>query len=101
MRSILVSAPHVKVHQVCRLDDRLAAHMDGLAASGEYGSKLAATALERPGRGEAFSAALRSIENRDVPRRIRMRSARRLRSLACDLSVLGTDRRLGFLPVGA
>ena len=65
-RTFLVSAPHVKLHQLRRLDDRLAAHLDGLAVAGEYGSKLAAAALERPGRGEAFTATVRAIEDRDV-----------------------------------
>jgi uncharacterized protein (TIGR02270 family) len=65
-RTFLVSAPHVKLHLLRRLDDRLAAHMDGLAIAGEYGSKLAATELERPGRGEAFTATVRAIEDRDV-----------------------------------
>jgi uncharacterized protein (TIGR02270 family) len=65
-RTFLASAPHVKLHQLGRLDDRLAAHLDGLAVAGEYGSKLAAAALERPGRGEAFTATVRAIEDRDV-----------------------------------
>jgi uncharacterized protein (TIGR02270 family) len=65
-RTFLVSAPHVKLHQLRRLDDRLAAHLDGLAVAGDYGSKLAATALESPGRGEAFTATVRAIEDRDV-----------------------------------
>ena len=65
-RTFLVSAPHVKLHQLRRLDDRLAAHLDGLAVAGEFGSKLAAAALERPGRGEAFTATVRAIEDRDV-----------------------------------
>ena len=65
-RSVLVSAPHVKLHQLRRLDDRLAAHLDGLAVAGEYGSKLAAAALDRPGRGEVFTATVRAIEDRDV-----------------------------------
>ncbi len=65
-RTFLVSGPHVKLHQLGRLDDRLAAHLDGLAVAGEYGSKLAATALVNPGRGEAFAAAVRAIEGRDV-----------------------------------
>lgn len=66
IRSVLVSAPHVKLHQLRRLDDRLAAHLDGLAVAGEYGSKLAAAALDRPGRGEVFTATVRAIEDRDV-----------------------------------
>jgi uncharacterized protein (TIGR02270 family) len=65
-RTFLVTAPHVKLHQLGRLDDRLAAHLDGLAVAGEYGSKLAATALESPGRGEAFTSTVRAIEDRDV-----------------------------------
>ncbi len=65
-RTYLVSAPHVKLHQLGRLDDRLAAHLDGLAVAGEYGSKLAAAALERQGRSEAFTATVRAIEDRDV-----------------------------------
>lgn len=35
MRSNLVSAPHVKLRHLRRLDDRLAAHLDGLAVAGE------------------------------------------------------------------
>ena len=65
-RSVLVSAPHVKLHQLRRLDDRLAAHLDGLAVAGEYGSQLASAALDRPGRGEVFTATVRAIEDRDV-----------------------------------
>jgi uncharacterized protein (TIGR02270 family) len=65
-RSFLVAAPYVKLHQQRRLDDRLAAHLDGLEVAGEYGSKLAAAALERPGRGEAFTATVRAIQDRDV-----------------------------------
>jgi uncharacterized protein (TIGR02270 family) len=65
-RTFLACAPQVKLHQLRRLDDRLAAHLDGLAIAGEYGSKQAATALRRPGRGEAFTATVRAIEDRDV-----------------------------------
>jgi uncharacterized protein (TIGR02270 family) len=65
-RTVLVSAPHVKLHLLRRLDDRLAAHLDGLAVAGECGSTLAASALESPGRGEAFTATVRAIEDRDA-----------------------------------
>ncbi len=65
-RSYLVSAPHVKLHQLRRPDDRLAAHLDGLAVAGEYGSKLATAALEKLGPGETFTAAVRAIEDRDA-----------------------------------
>ncbi len=65
-RSALVSGPHVRLHQLGRLDDRLAAHLDGLAVAGDYGTKMAVAALERPGRGEAFTATVRAIEDGDV-----------------------------------
>ena len=65
-RSYLVSAPHVRLHHLRRLDDRLAAHLDGLAVAGEYGSKLTTAALENPGSGETFTAAVRAIEDRNA-----------------------------------
>lgn len=68
VRSVLLSAPHVKLHHLRRLDDRLAAHLDGLAVAGEYGSKLCVAALETPGVGEAFAATVRAIEDKDTQR---------------------------------
>jgi uncharacterized protein (TIGR02270 family) len=63
---MLVSAPHVKLHQLRRLDERMAAHLDGLAIAGQYGSKLAGSAIERSGREEVFTAMVLAIEDRDV-----------------------------------
>jgi uncharacterized protein (TIGR02270 family) len=68
MRSVLVSAPHVKLHHLRRLDDRLAAHLDGLAVAGEYGSNVCEAALESPGIGEVFAATVRAIEEKDERR---------------------------------
>jgi uncharacterized protein (TIGR02270 family) len=68
MRSVLVSAPHVKLHHLRRLDDRLAAHLDGLAVAGEYGSSVCEAALEAPGAGEVFTATVRAIEEKDDQR---------------------------------
>jgi uncharacterized protein (TIGR02270 family) len=67
VRSVLVAAPHVKLHHLRRLDDRIAAHLDGLAVAGEYGSKLCMAALETPGVGEVFAATVRAIEEKDAP----------------------------------
>jgi uncharacterized protein (TIGR02270 family) len=66
MRSVLVRAPHVKLHQLGRLDERIAAHLDGLAVAGAYGRRLLQTALAEPGAGEMFAAAVRAIEDRDA-----------------------------------
>ena len=68
VRSILASAPHVKLSHLRRLDDRLAAHLDGLAVAGEFGSGLCEAALESPGVGEVFAATVRAIEEKDERR---------------------------------
>jgi uncharacterized protein (TIGR02270 family) len=68
MRSVLASAPHVKLRQLCRLDDRLAAHLDGLAVAGGYGFSICEAALESPGVGEVFAASVRAIEEKDERR---------------------------------
>ncbi len=60
-----VSAPHVKLHHLRRIDDRIAAHLDGLAVAGEYGSKVCEAALESVGIGEVFTAVIRAIEEKD------------------------------------
>lgn len=68
MRSNLASAPHVKLRHLRRLDDRLAAHLDGLAVAGEYGSNVCEAALESPGIGEVFAATVRAIMEKDERR---------------------------------
>jgi uncharacterized protein (TIGR02270 family) len=66
-RSVLTSAPHVKLHQLRRLDDRIAAHLDGVAVAGEFGWKLCETALENPSKGTVFAATERAIEDKNLP----------------------------------
>lgn len=68
VRSVLVRAPHVRLLQLGRLDERIAAHLDGVAVAGAYGTQLATQALERPGAGEVFVATLGAIEERDADR---------------------------------
>ena len=61
---MLASAPHVKLHQLRRLDDRIAAHLDGVAVAGEFGWKLCEAALENPSKGTVFVATERAIEDK-------------------------------------
>jgi uncharacterized protein (TIGR02270 family) len=68
VRSVLVRAPHVGLLHLGRLDERIAAHLDGIAVAAEYGTRLAQQALERPGSGEVFVATVRAIEDRDAQR---------------------------------
>jgi uncharacterized protein (TIGR02270 family) len=65
VRSVLVRAPHVGLLHLGRLDERIAAHLDGLAVAGDYGTKLCVAALERPGCGEVFALAVRALESRN------------------------------------
>lgn len=65
VRSVLVRAPHVGLLRLGRLDERLAAHLDGLAVAGPAGKALCLAALERPGAGEVFALAVRALEEGD------------------------------------
>lgn len=64
-RSLLVRAPHVRLHQLQRLDERIAASLDGLAVAGESGQALCRAALDDPTTGAIFAATVQAIEHRD------------------------------------
>jgi uncharacterized protein (TIGR02270 family) len=66
LRSVLVRAPHVTLRLLGRLDERLAAHLDGVRVAGDYGAARCREALERPGCGEVFAAAVTAIERGDL-----------------------------------
>lgn len=66
VRSVLVRAPHVGLLHLARLDERIAAHLDGLAVAGRHGDALLLAALERPGTGEVFALAVRALQSRNV-----------------------------------
>jgi uncharacterized protein (TIGR02270 family) len=63
---VLVRAPHVKLLHLGRTDERLAAHLDGLAVAGAEAVSMARSALANPGVGEIFTCAVLAIEQRDV-----------------------------------
>ncbi len=67
-RAVLVRSPHVKVHHLARIDERIAAHLDGLAVAGEFGATRCRAALETPGTGEVFAAAVGAIASKDPAR---------------------------------
>ena len=64
-RSVLVRAPHVRMLNLQRLDERLAAHLDGLSESGRLSRELCAVALASPGVGEVFAATSTALEDKD------------------------------------
>ena len=65
VRSVLVAAPHVRLLHLGRLDERIAAHLDGVAVASAHGKDLARRELERPGPGPLFVAAVRALEDGD------------------------------------
>lgn len=67
-RSVLVRAPHVRLHHLRRLDDRLAAHLDGLAIAGDSGWQHCEAALATPGAGELFAAGVMALTARHAAR---------------------------------
>lgn len=68
LRAILVRAPQVRLRELARLDERIEAHLDGLAVAGALGTEFAYRALQRAGTGEVFVATVRAIEDRDEHR---------------------------------
>ncbi|WP_229882813.1 TIGR02270 family protein [Pseudorhodoferax aquiterrae] len=66
VRSVLVRAPHVRLLQLGRLDERLDAHLDGLAVAGAEGLARAQVALEQCGCGEVFTAFAAALQARDA-----------------------------------
>jgi len=68
VRSTLAHAPHVRLRHLERLDERIAAHLDGIAVAGEYGAALSRRALDPPGTGSVFTATVLAIESRDPAR---------------------------------
>ena len=67
-RSVLVRAPHVKLLHLARLDERIAAHLDGLVVAGEMGTALCDEGLASPSRGTVFVAASLAIHRGDGAR---------------------------------
>ncbi|MEN9365830.1 MAG: hypothetical protein RL489_188 [Pseudomonadota bacterium] len=66
VRSVLLRSPHVQLHRLQRLDDRIAAHLDGIAVAGDFGLKICLEALDIPSAGAVFASAVRALELKDV-----------------------------------
>jgi uncharacterized protein (TIGR02270 family) len=65
MRSVLVRAPHVELHRLRRLDDRLAAHLDGLAVAGEAARRLLNETLANPSAAALFTCTVLALDSGD------------------------------------
>ena len=65
-RSFQLCGPQIKLRQLGQFDDRLAAHLDGLAVAEKYGFNLAVAALEKLGSAQAFVVTIRLIEDQNI-----------------------------------
>jgi uncharacterized protein (TIGR02270 family) len=63
LRDRAVEAPQFRLNDLARLDERLAANIDGLRVAAEEGWKLSLAALGDPEPGAFFTAALLAIES--------------------------------------
>ncbi len=68
VRSVLVRGPHVRLLHLARLDERIAAHIDGIAVAGAYGAELCNAALAPADTGSMFAALVGSIEGGQAAR---------------------------------
>lgn len=64
-RSLVLRAPQLSLFFLARHDERIRAHLDGLAVAGDVGFRMAQEALEEPGVGSMFVLAVAAIERRD------------------------------------
>ncbi|MBP7148224.1 MAG: TIGR02270 family protein [Acidobacteria bacterium] len=62
-------APHFRLADIARLDERVEAHLDGLRIAGDHGWRLCARALELGEPGETFTAAALAFAAGDAGRR--------------------------------
>ncbi|HEX5357227.1 MAG TPA: hypothetical protein VFW93_13495 [Aquabacterium sp.] len=67
IRAVLLRAPHVQLHRLARLDERILAHLDGLAESGEAGTVALQAMLEAPTPGAVFALAVVALQGRQAP----------------------------------
>jgi uncharacterized protein (TIGR02270 family) len=64
IRHTLVAGGRGAMGDLARLDDRIAAHLDGLTVAGVHAWRFCEAALEAPSAGAVFATAIRTIEER-------------------------------------
>lgn len=65
-RAVLLRAPHAQLHRLRRMDDRIAAHLDGIAVAGEAGLKLLESASAELSLGALFALSVQALQCRDA-----------------------------------
>lgn len=67
VRSVLLRSPHVQLHRLRRLDERIAGHLDGVGVAGSAGLDALEAALESPTPGAVFALAVCALQGRHAP----------------------------------
>lgn len=67
-RDRLIGSPHVDLPALARIDERLAAHLDGVAIAEAEGHRFPAPTTETASAGDAFLGATRALEEQDLER---------------------------------
>jgi uncharacterized protein (TIGR02270 family) len=80
-RARAVKSASRRLKDICALDSRLEAHLDGLRVAGQVGWELSREALELDGQGELFVASVLAFESGD-PQRIQAVLSQATSSLA-------------------
>jgi uncharacterized protein (TIGR02270 family) len=65
LRTIQTRASYAGLRELRRLDDRIAAHIDGLNLAGSFGSAFCLRALAHPESGSVFAAAVNAVGSHD------------------------------------
>jgi uncharacterized protein (TIGR02270 family) len=68
LRMAQLNSPHVNLQALARLDNRLAAHVDGLKVTREHTRSLVYGELDEGSTGAVFTAAVRAIEDKQLDR---------------------------------
>ncbi len=68
LRAAAVRAPHYRLKDLTKLDNRVEAHVDGLRVAGDAGWQLAVEQLSFEEAGELFAASVLALESRDWAR---------------------------------
>lgn len=94
VRDRLLRAAHITLRDLRAHDDRISAHLDGIAAAGEAGWRLCQELLENPGAGETFSATVRALDDHHPKRVMQMLAV----SVTASDLWRGTASAFGWVP---
>lgn len=83
-RAVTARAPHVGLDRLGRIDERLAAHLDGLLVANGASLEVCDRALASPGAGELFTTTVLAILHGDSRRLVKLLAVAALLPEACD-----------------